>query len=92
MGSMMNISKRRAITTPATKNDMDISKAVGIVDGYEKPESVDEYHEAWQTLVDSGLALQRSEYRSQALALIEQGKIKLGEYRGLFDEEEKRAA
>ena len=55
---------------------MDSYIAVGIAEGFEEPESDDQVLEAWQYLVDTGLAwsLQGSFGRT-ARALIEQGLI-----------------
>ncbi len=55
---------------------MDNYRAVGIAEGFEEAESEDQFIEAWQHLVDTGLAwtLQGSFGRT-AQALINQGII-----------------
>jgi len=50
--------------------------AVGIAEGFIEAESEDQYLEAWQYLVDTGLAWQlQGWFGRTAAALIEQGQI-----------------
>lgn len=55
---------------------MDNSLAVGIAEGFEEAENEDQVIEAWQHLVDTGLAWQlQGWFGRTAMNLIEQGII-----------------
>jgi hypothetical protein len=55
---------------------MDIFTAAQIAEGIEQPESEEQYLEAWQFLVDEGIALQlQGWFGRTAAALIENGFI-----------------
>lgn len=55
---------------------MDISSAVGIAEGFIEAESEEEYIEAWQFLVDTGLVWQlQGWFGRTAVQMIEDGYI-----------------
>jgi len=59
---------------------MDNYLAVGIAEGFEEPENEEQVVEAWQYLVDTGLAWQlQGRFGRIAKDLIEQGVIKAQE-------------
>ena len=59
---------------------MDNYKATGIAEGFIEAESEEQIIEAWQHLVDTGLAWQlQGSFGRTAKSLIEQGIIKKGE-------------
>lgn len=59
---------------------MDNSVAVGIAEGFEEAENEDQVIEAWQHLVDTGLAWQlQGWFGRTAMKLIEQGIIQYKE-------------
>ena len=59
---------------------MDNSLAVGIAEGFEEAENEDQVIEAWQHLVDTGLAWQlQGWFGRTAMKLIEQGIIQYKE-------------
>jgi hypothetical protein len=59
---------------------MDNYLAVGIAEGFEEPKNEEQFVEAWQHLVDTGLAWQlQGWFGRMAKDLIEQGVIKAQE-------------
>ena len=49
-------------------------KAIGIAEGFEKSETPEEYYQAWQHLIDSGLAWSlQGWFGRRAMELIESG-------------------
>jgi hypothetical protein len=55
-------------------------EAVGIAEGFIENDSIDRYYEAWQLLIDSGLAWSlQGWFGRTALHLIEEGHCKLPE-------------
>ena len=55
---------------------MDNFNAIGIAEGFLEPESEEQVIEAWQHLVDTGLAWQmQGSFGRMATAMIEQGVI-----------------
>ena len=58
---------------------MDNYLAVGIAEGFEEPKNEDQFVEAWQHLVDTGLAWQLQGWFGRTAAqLIESGIVKQG--------------
>ena len=56
---------------------MDHSRAVAIAEGFEEPESEQQYFEAWQHLVDTGLAWRlQGWFGRTANTMIEAGVIR----------------
>lgn len=55
---------------------MNVFRAVNLVEGFEEPDEEGEVLEAWQHLVDTGVAWQlQGSIGRQAVAMIEQGII-----------------
>ena len=58
-------------------NIMDNFTAIGVAEGFIEAESEEQYIEAWQHLVDTGIVWElQGSFGSTAEALIEQGVIK----------------